>query len=88
MTDIEREALALVNEVLRERGYEVSSVCEHLRNRPFVLDRFILPKPVDLLVEALNEAGDTNPLSDDAFANAVRAALAARGLQITEIDNG
>ena len=46
------------------------------------LEKFVLKEPADPLVEALNEAGDTNPLSDDAFANAVRAAIEARGGKI------
>lgn len=60
---------------------EVSSVCEHLPNRPFVLDRFILPKP-DPLVEACDSAPYL--ASSGELAAHIRAALAARGLTITE----
>lgn len=124
MTDINQKALALLDEVLEERGMgnarimrrqitshealcraieqheafrqEVSDAVESLCNTVFVYEeyldmrdmlrrRFIIAKP-DPLVEALNEAGDTNPLSDDAFAIAVRKALAARGLKIVEVE--
>ncbi len=47
------------------------------------LRRFILPKPVDPLVEAMLECGfgDSSNAADD-----IRAALAARGLEIREIE--
>ena len=118
MTETERKALALVNEVLAEWGVPKKAVevpknsdafaralCraieQHEAFRQEVSDAvrewydgivpghfqpfLIIAKP-DPLVEALNEAGDTNPLSDDAFANAFRAALAARGLKIVEVE--
>lgn len=62
---------------------EVSSVCEHLPNRPFVLDRFIIAKPKpDPLEDVLQEAGYA-VFPDDL--ERVRAALAARGLKIVEV---
>lgn len=127
MTEIERKALALVNEVQAERNHtgspwnsptilsealdraierheaykqEVSDAVEqaveflgrqsekHPRGRlAIALARFILPKPVDPLVEALWEAFPISfaevpmcPGDSDKF----RAALAARGLKIVE----
>lgn len=91
MTDTEQKALALVNEVARERGYkyesvfldrafaesealcraigqheafrqEVSDAVEHFKRcypdykHASLFDRFIIAKPVDPLVEALDEA--------------------------------
>jgi len=49
---------------------------------------FIQPDPVkiDPLAEALNEAADNSGLADEDFARALRAALAKRGLTITEGD--
>ena len=85
------EALCRAIEQHEQFKREVSDKIEALLEWPSIrsqaiivsnLSPFILPKPADPLVEALNEAGDTNPLSDDAFANAVRVALAKRGGKI------
>lgn len=62
---------------------EVSSVCEHLPNRPFVLDRFIIAKP-DPLVEVIKDLSWDETTMADEWAVDLRAALAARGLTITE----
>ena len=127
MTEIERKALALLNEVARERGsthdselldrgfvegealcraiehheayrQEVSdAVEEHLRmtdeNCSSLwcgvtrdnLARLIIAKP-DPLVEAVKEASnpDYDCASPEAYAEVLRAALAARGLKIVE----
>ena len=125
MTEIERKALALVNEVLEE--WEVSRATEddmdgsacfvalcraierHEAFRQEVSDavedycgyvppdspshpitRFILPKPVDPLVEAMQEACGAQGLAtkhtpNEADADNLRQALAARGLKITNI---
>ena len=48
-----------------------------------IVGRFILPEPVDPLVEALNEATGYSDTSK-ADANRLREALAKRGLTITE----
>lgn len=64
---------------------EVSEVCRHLPNRPFVLDRFIIAKP-DPLVEAL--AICLGRQSGQGEADDLRAALAARGLEVREIEGG
>ena len=49
------------------------------------LRRFILPTPVDPLVEALNEiSGEGGCENMDFYAYRIRAALAARGLEIRE----
>jgi len=45
--------------------------------------QFIIPKP-DPLVDALKEADSQSPCSDEQFAEAIRAALEARGLEIVE----
>lgn len=47
------------------------------------LSRFILPKPVDPLVEAMNELEWCNT---DQLANDLRKAIAARGLKIVEAE--
>lgn len=48
-------------------------------------DRFILPKPVDPLVEAIKACGFTTVNSfEPEFAACLRTALAARGLEIVE----
>ena len=122
MTEIEKKALALVDEVILEVSSstlvrfdpynptleavrraieqheqfkrEVSDAVEYFMDGPVGLGtarerlgRFILPKPVDPLVEALNEAllseQDMGALE---MADAVRAALAKRGLEVREID--
>lgn len=49
------------------------------------LGRFIIAKPVDPLVEAMNEALlSEQDIGAQEMADALRAALAARGLTITE----
>lgn len=126
MTETEKKALALVNEVRVEYGYtvpitydwfnadsfehlaflraieqheafkrEVSDVCESLlactnANKRYgaslVLNRFIIAKP-DPLVDAMLGAWPQYADRMDACnsdANALRAALAARGLEIRE----
>ena len=52
---------------------------------PFPADlfRFILPKPVDPLVEAIREASVSD--ADDGDASRLRAALAKRGLKLVEV---
>ena len=57
----------------------------HTTNTPFPadLDRFILPKPVDPLVEAIREASVSDADSGDA--ERLRAALAKRGLKLMEV---
>ena len=119
MTETERKALALVNEVAVERGgnavdrfdfdldviglallraieqheafrREVSDAVEKLLSWPSIrsqgiivenLARFILPKPVDPLVEALQENW---PQAGEMDAEYLRKRLAARGLEIRE----
>lgn len=132
MTPIEKQALALINEVLASSGYrpialteaerwfattfpaiisaierheafkqEVSEACglvdmmigqvffSEKGNARHVLSRFILPDPVDPLVEAIRAAW---PKAAEQFgdkmicetAGALREALAARGLEIVE----
>jgi len=122
MTEIERKALALVNEVCREtdwptygaidRDYpftealcraieqheaykqEVSDavelanmrVKELKRNTSYIVNhmqQYIIPKPVDPLVEALAEAtGQGENYIDERDANALRAAIEKRGGKI------
>lgn len=56
-------------------------------NARHVLSRFILPGPVDPLVEAMEQAGWRNSEGTDGLrdlANDLHKALAARGLEITE----
>lgn len=60
---------------------EVSEICRHLPNRPFVLDRFILPAP-DPLVEVMNEMGFG--MSKTA-AEEFRTAMQARGYEWRKI---
>ena len=49
------------------------------------LSRFIIAKPVDPLVEVINDADDMVRKPDaPSYAEAIRAALAARGLEIRE----
>ena len=125
MTEIERKALALFNEVARERGSscdsvlldrafaenealcraieqheefrrEVSEAVEQRFNHNSLaygcLDRFILPKPVDPLVEAMSEAMCGVPGEDYTQpAKDLREAMMARGYKWTKIgdaDNG
>lgn len=118
MTPIEQQALALINEVLIERGkVTVESDCisreqqdydEILcraieRHEAFKQDvseaivgegycakdkytplaRFIIPAPVDPLVEVLDKALG---LAEPEYAVELRAALADRGLKIVEAD--
>ena len=125
MTEIEQKALALVNEVRRERGLpsfelydrtfyteealcraiekheafrqEVSDAVENVRRvvKPLAWDqaigplisRFIIAKP-DPLVEVIADYKRTKGTGEYAtnkdMANAIRAALAARGLEIRE----
>jgi len=122
MTDIERKALALLNEVRREenlldadlaymkRHYCFTALCraieQHEAFRREVSDaveaylgaaiplashdgrlrQFIIPKPVDPLVEALKSWG--NHLDGEAGAAHIRAAMQARGYQFTKIGEG
>ena len=52
------------------------------------ITRFILPKPVDPLVEALNEALlSEQDMGAQEMADNFRAALAKRGLQISEVQS-
>ena len=123
MTDIEKKALALVNELFRplddqyhtldDAGFD--EVCEALLHaieqheafRQEVSDavegyagmvgldpkryfaRFILPKP-DPLVEAIQAADEAHPGWESAsdYAQHLRAALAARGLEVRKIGEG
>lgn len=48
-----------------------------------LFSRFILPKPVDPLVEAIREASVSD--ADDGDASRLRAALAKRGLKLVEV---
>lgn len=52
---------------------EVSEICRHLPNRPFVLDRFILPAP-DPLVEAEKLISTLRSDERDGYAVAGKAA--------------
>jgi hypothetical protein len=122
MTDIKEKALALVNEVRVERGweplpipyrtnYEVEALCRALEQHEAfkqevsdavenvetpmeipctcgnkyvvtfnLLDHFIIPKPKpDPLVEVMKELDLTH-----GYAQEIRAALEARGLEIRE----
>ena len=121
---VEERALALVNEVARERGCTHPSV---LLDRAFAenealcraleahdadmravsdalrdyfgdrvcdvaqghLSRFILPKPVDPLVEAMRDACDQQGLATEhtpvELTEHLRKALASRGLEIVEV---
>ena len=126
MTEIERKALALLNEVAVERGYNIAAaadrrthylleaICRAIEQREAykrevsdaveewhsrwvgageshsyfmsLFSHFIIPKPVDPLVEVLDKLGwsfdDTGPdMADD-----LREALAGRGLEIREIE--
>lgn len=124
MTEIEKKALALVNEVIAERGFgphryyrrengvvaeglcraierheaykqRVSEFarrvrqfvspggCATLKQEGFQFDEFIIPKPVDPLVEALNDMKDgrAGPTTES-YAACLRTALAARGGRI------
>lgn len=117
MTDIEKRALALLNEVERssweyyeiERIPNFSALCraieQHEAFRHEVSDaveevrdtttwdvhpklwRFIIPKPVDPLVEALREAGEQTggQVSNERLAHDLRAAMKARGYEFTKI---
>lgn len=129
MPTIEERALALVNEVRKERGLtpwyegrgsrEDSSLLEAFCRTLETLDatlaefeafkrevsdavedyygeyrkdlmhpllrRFILPKPVDPLVEAVREAMDADNETTVQFTNDLRASLAKRGLKLVEV---
>lgn len=119
MTEIEKKALALVNEVLAENGMnntphsriptavnslvllraieqheafkrEVSDAVEkHWGNMPCEFDRFILPKPVDPLVEAIKalQDGRGGP-TPESYAACLRNEVEARGYQFTKINEG
>ena len=116
MTDIEKKALKVLNEVRDERGFKRSveiqredmaqeALCRAIEQHEAYkqevsdaitgfdeygteaawekLSRFIIPKP-DPLVEVVNEAwGWRNPHPD--VTENLRAALAARGLEIREV---
>ena len=120
MTEIERKALELVNEVEREEIYkdftsihkkdiilnaalhraieqheafrqEVSDVVGGVVNSTYMpapsehkLRRFIITKP-DPLVEAVKDILDDDSMDNaEEFSEAIRAALAKRGLEIRE----
>ena len=118
MTDIEKRALALLNERHSPYEYapedhpvrvlaraieqheafrrEVSDAVEHFKRcypgyqHASLFDRFIIPKPVDPLVEVLREVtNDGNPATMAAWqkeADTVRAAMKARGYEWTKIE--
>lgn len=124
MTETEKKALTLLNEVCAEMDLvivsslevdmpgerallraieqheafklEVSNAVTKLIDRVSVnerqrvepaLSRFIIPKP-DPLVEVINDADDMVRKPDaPSYAEAIRAALAARGLEIREKSN-
>ena len=125
MSDIEKKALALMNEVRVEAGLdtltkhttgttygsgwealcraierheafaqEVSDAVEkHQENLPWAvyndLTRFIIAKPpVDPLVEVVAECDGTLFSKQSDYVEALRAALAARGLEIVERSKG
>ncbi len=122
MTDIEKKALALVNEVMAELGMSSHTVFHRnvnwanmalcraieqheafrqevsdavvkathtmaagkLLEASVILAAFIIAKP-DPLVEVINDADDMVRKPDaPSYAEAIRAALAARGLEIRE----
>ena len=111
MTETEKKALALVNEVRAEYPLvssevasnlalcraieqheafkrEVSDAIQSCMLGPVAEERlspFIIAKPVDPLVEVINDADDMVRKPDaPSYAEAIRAALAARGLEIRE----
>ncbi len=129
MTEIEKQALALINEIRRKRGdapvdvidrkwsgrdealcrlierheafrQEVSKELVEAgycpRDKLTPLARFILPKPADPLVEAMQDAAIgaaaamglklTGYNVEQEAADRLRKALAARGLKIVEAD--
>lgn len=117
MTEIERKALALVNEVTghnwepresaglpyfkvlcraieqheafkREVSDAVDAYLAHMSPWPDnSLRRFILPKPVDPLVEAIDDLKDGRAGgTTESYAACLRAALAKRGLEIREVE--
>lgn len=119
MTEIERKALALVNEVRAEEGLLMNTIkdvrgfyswtalvraieqheaykqevsdavemCDGTESPMHRLHRFILPKTVDPLVEALRQ---TFPISledvDEGNARDLRTAMQARGYEFTKIN--
>ena len=89
------EALCRAIEQHEAYKQEVSDACRILAKfhaMPFdaykILDRFIIPKPKpDPLVEVLDAIDVSQDLvSPQEYANAIRAALEARGLEIREKD--
>jgi hypothetical protein len=125
MMTIEQQALALVNEVLAERGepsvstgwlmrvaVECEALCRTLErheafrqevseavkeaipyfapHKRYSLSRFIIEPPVDPLVEVLTDMGimhvELGKGWAEVGAEAMRAALAKHGLQITGVE--
>lgn len=123
MTDIEKKALALMNEVRAERGWRLNTcvargICgtsveealyraieQHEAFRREVSDaverwfacggcdptkglvRFIIPKPVDPLVDALDDMKDGRAGgTTESYATCLRAAMKARGYEWTKIE--
>ena len=83
------EALCRAIEQHEAFRQEVSdAVHKHWGYMPCEFDRFIIPKPVDPLVEAIADYKRTKGTGEYAtnkdMADALRAALAARGLEIRE----
>ena len=119
MTDIEKKALALLNEACKSDFKDIGStyrnnildalflsIEQHEAFRQEVSDavtgfdeygteaawerlsRFIIAKP-DPLVEVINDADDMVRKPDaPSYAEAIRAALAARGLEVRKIGEG
>ena len=118
MTDIEKKALALLNEcgwggahLKRAWNPRYEALCRAIEQHEAfkrevsdgvvkathtmaagklleascILAAFIIAKPVDPLVEVINDADDMVRKPDaPSYAEAIRAALAARGLEIRE----
>lgn len=87
---------ALCRAIERHEAFrqEVSDAVEHLLDGPVGLGtasshlkRFILPKPVDPLVEVLTDiSGEGGFDNYDHMAHRLHQALAARGLEIREVE--
>ena len=83
----EREAHAATKAEFEAFRREVSDAVDEVIARkasPLKLRCFIIAKPVDPLVEALCEM-DPDTMPNEADANNLRAALAARGLKLVEV---
>ena len=77
------EALCRAIEQHEQFKREVSdAVHKHWGDMPCEFDRFILPKPVDPLVEVAEELRETYCATGADWAKATRAALAKRGGKI------